>query len=87
MNDRKDFAEIVDQFLEKWCEDGANLHVTELALFEKFRVFWAEATQKWIHEASFDEFHTEIKRRGYRFVRNPRRVWYGLKLRKKPKGE
>jgi len=86
MSNGKDFSEIVSQFLEEWCEDGADLHVTELALFEKFRVFWAQVTHKWIHEASFDEFHAEMKRRGYRFVRNPRRAWYGLRLRKKPKG-
>jgi len=87
MNDRENFAEIVGQFLEECCEGGADLHVTELALFAKFRVFWAQTTHRWIHEASFGEFHAEMQRRGYRFARTPRRSWYGLKLRRKPRGK
>lgn len=87
MEDDRNFSEIVGRFLEECCEQGTNLHVTELALFAKFRTFWAQETHRWIHEASFNAFHAEMKRRGYRFARTPRRSWYGLKLRKKPKGE
>ena len=83
--DQENFSELVSQFLAQWCEDGADLHVTELALFAKFRVFWAQSTRHWIHEASYQEFHTEMLRQGYRFARTPRRTWFGLKLRKKPK--
>lgn len=85
MNDRENFAEIVGQFLEQYCEHGADLRVTEIALFAKFRVFWAQAAHRWIHEASFRDFHAEMERRGYRFARTSRRYWYGLKLRKMPK--
>lgn len=85
MNERDNFAEIVDQFLEQCCEEGADLRVTEMDLFAQFRLVWAQTTQRWIHEAPFSDFHAEMKRRGYRFVRTSRHYWYGLHLRKKLK--
>jgi hypothetical protein len=86
MKEHERLAEIVEQFLQQWCVDGAELRCTEIALFAKFRLFWAQATNRWIHEASFSDFHAEMQRRGYRSVRTSRRYWYGLKLRKKPGG-
>lgn len=83
--DQENFSELVRQFLALWCEEGADLHTTELALFNKFRVFWAQATHRWTHEASYSELHAELQRRGYHFARVPKRTWYGLKLRKKPR--
>ncbi len=87
MNETSDFSEIVDQFLEEWCQQGADLTVTQLALFEKFRVFWAQASQRWIDEASFLDFSLEMQRRGYRASRKGKRYWYGLTLRKKPQSQ
>ena len=83
MNEREKFAEMVGQFLEQYCEEGADLRVTERDLFVQFRLFWAQATHRWIHEAPFSDFHAEMRRRGYRFVRTSRHYWYGLHLRKK----
>ncbi len=87
MNETGKFAEIVDQFLEEWCHQGADLSVTQLALFEKFRVFWAQASHRWIDEASFHDFAIEMQRRGYQSSRKGKRYWYGLTLRKKPLSE
>jgi len=87
MNETGNFAEIVEQFLEEWCYQGADLSVTQLALFKKFRVFWAQTTQHWIDEASFHELSIEMQRRGYRASRKGKRYWYGLKLRKKPQSQ
>ncbi len=86
MNEREDFAEIVDQFLEEWCLHSPNVSVTQFALFKKFRVFWAQATQHWIHEASLQDLSREMQRRGYRSSRQGKR-WYGVSLRKKPLSE
>jgi hypothetical protein len=83
MHERDNFAEIAGQFLEQYCEEGADLRVTERKLFAQFRLFWAQATQRWIHEAPLSDFHAELYRRGYRFERTSRRYWYGLHLRKK----
>ncbi|GAC1657392.1 MAG: hypothetical protein NVS4B7_02780 [Ktedonobacteraceae bacterium] len=85
MNEPKIFAEIVDEFLEKWCEKGPELRVTELALFAKFRVYWAQEAQRWIHEASFHDFQAALKQRGYSSSRKGRRYWFGLHLRNRPK--
>lgn len=87
MNETDNFAEIVDQFLEEWCHLGADLSVTQLALFEKFRVFWAQESHHWIDEASFHDFSLEMQRRGYQSSRKGKRYWYGLTLRKKPLSE
>jgi len=73
-------SEIVEQFLDQWCEQGTNLRVTERALFAKFRVFWGQATDRWIHEAPFSEFHAELKSRGFRPTSTGRHYWYGLRL-------
>ena len=87
MNETGNFSEIVDQFLEDWCDQGADLSVTQLALFEKFRVFWAQASHRWIDEASFLDFSIEMQRRGYQASRKGKRYWYGLTLRKKPQSQ
>jgi hypothetical protein len=79
-NEQETVAKIVDQFLDQWCDQGRNLRVTERALFAKFRVFWGQTTDKWIHEAPFNEFHTALKSRGFRPTSTGRRYWYGLRL-------
>lgn len=79
--------QIVDTFLAEWCQHGERLSVTQLALFNKFRVFWAQETKHWVDEASFNDFAAEMQRRGYRASQTGRRYWYGLALRKKPKSE
>jgi hypothetical protein len=87
-NEQENVSEIVDQFLNQWCDRGTNLRVTERALFAKFRVFWGQSTDRWIHQAPFNEFHAELKNRGFRPTSTGRRYWYGLcLLRSKRKEE
>ncbi|MDQ6660930.1 MAG: hypothetical protein M3Z24_08185, partial [Chloroflexota bacterium] len=66
MNEIGNFSEIVGQFLDQWCQQDTHLYVTQIALFKKFSVFWAQSTHRWIHEASFHDFEREMQRRGYR---------------------
>ena len=86
-NEQGNISEIVDQFLDQWCDQGADLYVTERALFAKFRVFWGQATDRWIHEAPFNEFHAELKSRGFRLAPTGRHYWYGLRLRRSKRKE
>jgi len=79
-NEQENVSQIVDQFLNQWCEQGTHLRVTERALFAKFRIFWGQTTDQWIHEAPFNAFHTALKNRGFRLTSTGRRYWYGLRL-------
>jgi hypothetical protein len=86
-NEQGIVSEIVEQFLDQWCDQGTNLRVTERALFTKFRVFWGQETARWIHEAPFSEFHAELKSRGFRLASTGRHYWYGLRLRRSKRKE
>jgi hypothetical protein len=82
---KKTFYEVVDQFLEQDCSSGANLHVTDRALFSRFRAFWQKTSDEAAHPALLGQFRVALVERGYRASGGKRPRWHGLALRGKPK--
>lgn len=81
--EQQDFRELVSRFLERWCDFGAELSVSDRPLSTKFRDFWARVTKTSASSTPLDAFHAELMQRGYRLVTGPHPSWVGLKLRKK----
>jgi len=81
------FSEVVGQFLEQWCMPGNGLYVLDKALFPKFRAFWRQRTGQKEHPALMGQFRVELTQRGFRSNGAKRPRWYGLSLRKRPKGK
>ncbi len=84
---KKTFSELVDQFLEQDCCSGADLHVTDRALFYRFRTFWQSTSEETAHPALLGQFRVALIERGYRASGGKRPRWHGLALRQgKKKG-
>jgi hypothetical protein len=78
---KKTFSEVVDQFLEQHCSSGANLHITDRALFSRFRAFWQDMDDEAAHPALLGQFRVNLTERGYRATGGKRPRWHGLALR------
>jgi hypothetical protein len=74
------FAEMVDQFLERYCLRGPDLHVSDRQLFAHFRMYWLSTAQQSAHPALLGQYRVELTERGYRSRGGKRPRWYGLSL-------
>jgi DNA-binding MarR family transcriptional regulator len=83
IQEQQDFRELVSSFLDRWCDCGAELSVSDRPLSTKFRDFWTRVTKTSASTTPLDEFHAELIQRGYLLVAGPHPIWSGLKLRKK----
>ncbi len=80
-DEEKNFAAVVDQFLERCCKRQPGLHIPDRVLFPVFRAFWADATNEYDHPALLGQFRVEMTQQGYRSNGAKRPRWYGLTLK------
>src|SRR5690242_13731313 len=77
------FPEIVERFLEQWCDTGTACTVSDQPLCTKFQAFCTRLTIGASASPLLDTFRIELARRGYQLVEGKRRYWCGLTLRKR----
>jgi hypothetical protein len=74
------FADMIDQFLARYCQRGTGFHVWDRQLFAQFRTYWISLTAQSAHPALLGQYHVELTERGYRSRGGKRPHWYGLSL-------
>ena len=77
---QQEFSEIVDQYITRYCQLGAGLHISDRTLFHEFRAFWIATAPETPHSALLGQFRVELAERGYRSDGHKRPHWYGLTL-------
>jgi hypothetical protein len=77
---QQEFSEIVDQFIRRYCQIGAGLHIADRTLFPMFRAFWIATVSETLHPALLGQLRVELVERGYRSNGPKRPHWYGLTL-------
>ena len=75
------FEQIVDQFIELYCETGPGLSIQDDRLFQKFREFWKLATGNANHPALLGQFRVTLTQLGYRSSEGKWPLWCGITLR------
>jgi hypothetical protein len=77
---QRDFSEIVDRFIRRYCRIGSDLNISDRNLFRAFRAFWKATEPETQHPALLGQFRVELTERGFRWSGKKRPRWYGLTL-------
>ncbi len=77
---QREFSEIVDHFIRRYCRIGTDLNISDKTLFRAFQAFWKATAPETQHPALLGQFRVELAERGFRSSGKKRPRWYGLTL-------
>jgi hypothetical protein len=77
---QRDFSDLVDHFIRRYCRLGNDLSISDRTLFPAFRAFWIATVPDTQHPALLGQFRVELTERGFQSRGRKRLRWYGLTL-------
>ena len=77
---QRDFSDLVDHFIRRYCRFGDGLNISDSTLFPAFRAFWIATAPDTQHPALLGQFRVELTERGFKSRGRKRPRWYGLTL-------
>jgi hypothetical protein len=77
---QRDFSDLVDHFIRRYCRLGNGLNISDRTLFPAFQAFWIAAVPDTQHPALLGQFRVELAERGFKSRGRKRPRWYGLTL-------
>ena len=77
---QRDFSNLVDHFIRRYCRSGDGLSISDRTLFPAFRAFWIATAPDTQHPALLGQFRVELTERGFQSRGRKRLRWYGLTL-------
>ena len=77
---QRDFSDLVDHFLRRYCRFGDGLNIPDRMLFPAFQAFWTETVPDTQHPALLGQFRVELTEQGFKSRGRKRLRWYGLTL-------